>query len=174
MDAMDIKQALGQTSTTFAGVKYTSEVKLAAKNKHIKAHKEVEANVTLFNKLNDYGVYARAVMKRSSSELEPTEFKTNETYFKHTDCFSIVEHKTNGRQYLYCIMNRIKSSTYYIDGELATKEEVMELVTPSVRKQMEQGSTTYNKTNDVTHNLVLRTIALENIKELNVNKHKLK
>lgn len=169
MHAQDIKLALGTTSTTFANVKYTSEVKLAAKNKHLNVHKEVEANVTLFNNIRDYNVYARAVMKRSDSELEPTEFKTNTTYFEHTDCFSIVQHKTKDKEYLYCIMNNIKSSTYYINGEQATKEQVMELVTPSVRKQMEQGSTSYNKTNDVTHNLVLRTIALENINELKTN-----
>ena len=83
------------------------------------------------------------------------------------------KHKQNNKHYLFCIYNNAQS-TYTIDGVAATKQEVAALLTASASaKLLNPSSTTYNKTNNIEHNVVVRTIALANILQITANKQTL-
>lgn len=150
----------------------------AANKKHNDAYKVSRVNVQLFNALNDFNVYANAV-KRNADKLHTAEnngptndFIANDNYYMHNDaCFSIVQHKSNEQQYVYYIANSSLGSDYYINGQLATKHDVAALCTPSgAKKLLNPDSTTHNKTNDVTHSVVVRTVKVENVISITANK----
>lgn len=158
--------------TTFAQLQYTTEVKTAAAHKGVNIVKNVCANVQLFTNINAFtSVYANAV-KRSAGVQE---FETQASYFTHNaNCYSLVQHNTNGKQYLYCIYNNVQSSSYYINGVAATKQEVAQYLTPSAAKQLlNNDRTTYNAKNDVTHSVTVRTIGLGNLTSIKANKQTL-
>lgn len=172
--ADQIAALIGRASSTFAGIEYVTEVKTAAKFKHLTITKQTRANVQLFGTLNQFtNVYKNAVMKAAKKAGENLEdFVIQDTYFEHTDCYSIVEHKTNGKQYLYCIYKKGAKSDYFIDGKAATKDDVMEFLTPSAKAAM-VSSKTHNKLNDVDHDVIIRTIAIDNIVSLTAGKQTL-
>src|SRR5574343_319886 len=140
----ELKKALNK-GVTFAQVDYSTQVKTAAAHKDKEVRKQVSANVQLFDSVKN-------------------DVEKGKSHFVHTDCYSIVEN--NGVYYLYCIYNSAKSK-YYIDGNEVIKEQVMELLTPSARKAMES-KVTHNKTNDIEHDVVIRTIKLSNIEQIKV------
>jgi hypothetical protein len=168
-----IIELLSNNSATFASIEYVTSVATSAKFKHLRITKHTNANVTLFSKLLDFNVFARAV-KKSAAKLENdsqkvSEFQTQENYFEHTDCFSIVKHKTKDAYYLYAHFNNAKS-TYYVDNIEVSKEEVYQYLTKSVAEKMQQDSSvTHNKQNDVYHSVICRTISLDNIKIITAN-----
>lgn len=167
-------KAIIANGATFAAIEYTTHVKTAAKFKDIKIMKQSKANVTLFGTLKDYEVYQRAVIK-SANKIDGqnvNSFEVSDTYFTHdTDCFSIVNHKTNGTAYLYAIFNNASKSVYTIDGIEVDKIEVAQYLTNSERdKLLGDNSLVYNKTNDVIHSTIVRTIKIENIDSIKANK----
>lgn len=159
----ELKAALNK-GVTFAQVDYSTQVKTAAAHKDKTVTKQVTANVQLFDSVKN-DVYVNAV-KRAAEKLgqDASNFEASKSHFTHTDCYSIVVN--NGTYYLYCIYNSAKSR-YYIDGKECSKQEVMELLTPSARKAMES-KTTHNKTNDIEHDVIIRTIKLSNIERIKV------
>ena len=163
----DIRALLASTTgTTFANVVTDTEVKTSAANKHRNVRKHTVANVQLFNNTRDFDVYRRQVERSADTD----NFVVSDTYYKHTDCFSLVEHKTNATEYLYCIFNNARS-TFTIDDVAATRDDVAELLTNSEReKLLNTSSEVYNKTNDVTHNIHVRVIKLENVVSITANK----
>lgn len=155
--------------TTFAQVEYTTEVKPAAANRHVQIRKSTTANVQLFSGLRDFDVYRRQVQRSAGIE----DFQVSDTWFQHTDCFSVVEHKNNGRHYLYAIFNRAHS-TFTIDGVPATREAVAALLTASDRaKLLDDSGVVHNKTNSASHNVICRTVALENVQSIRAMKNEL-
>jgi hypothetical protein len=146
--------------TAFAKLQHVSEVKPAAANKHRAIRKVTQANVQLFSGIKDFNnVYLAAVKRDTGKE----DFVVSENYFEHTDVFSLVRHKSNGKLYLYAIYNKAESA-YFIDGVAASKQEVAALLTPSAAAQLlNPPAGTHNKTNDVEHDVVVRTIALGSI-----------
>lgn len=155
--------------TTFAQVSYETEVKPAAANKHRSIRKLTSASVQLFAGLKDFAVYKRQVERSAGTE----DFQVSDTWFAHTDCFSVVEHKQTGKHYLYALFNNARS-TFTVDGSYATREEVAALLTPSAAKTLlDDSGEVYNKTNDVTHNVICRTVALENVKAIRAVKQEI-
>ena len=66
------------------------------------------------------------------------------------------------------------SSTYTINNAAATKQQVAQYLTASAaQKLLTNTSTTHNATNNVTHSVVVRTIALHNINSITANKQTL-
>jgi len=173
--AQQIKALLNNVSTTFAQVGYSTKVNTAAAHKAVSIVKVTNANVQLFSNIKAAtSVFANAV-KKSAAKLgeEVQSFQVSDTYFEHTDCYSIVEHKTKGSLYLYCIYNNSKSA-YFINGAPATKAEVAAYLTPSAAKALlEPTKVVHNKTNDVTHDVVVRTIGLDNITSIKACKEQL-
>jgi hypothetical protein len=167
--AQQVQQMLANVSTTFAQIVYTTKVATAAKHKHVNITKVTSANVQLFSNINAFtDVYANAV-KRSAQHIQQAHnanvqaFTTQSNYFTHTNCYSIVEHKTNNNLYLYAIFNNAKS-VYYIDNVVATKQQVAEYLTASAQQQLlSNNNIVHNVSNNVLHTVQVRTIALHNI-----------
>lgn len=170
INAATVSALLASTSgTTFANIVACTPVATAAAHKHKVVRKHTVANVQLFNNVRDYSLYATQVKR--SAQVE--EYVLSDTYFEHTACFSVVKHKQREEYYLYAVYNNAQS-TYTIDGVAASKAEVMELLTASARKQAEDTTgEVYNKTNDVTHNVILRTTKLSNLLQITANKQTL-
>jgi hypothetical protein len=170
MNAQQIAQLISKSSVTFAGIEYETQIKTAAKHKQLNITKRTKANVQVFGTVKEFtNVYKNAVMRSASKAGTPIDnFEVSDNYFTHTDCYSIVEHKTNGKEYLYCIYNNADSE-YFIDGMQVIKADVMQYLTPSALKAMQEKRVT-NKTNDVEHDVVVRTIAVDNIKSFTANK----
>jgi hypothetical protein len=145
--------------TTFANITTNTQVKTAAAHKLLDIRKITTASVQLFNNIVNFDIYANAV-KRSANV---TEFVTSDTYYEHTQCYSIVQHKTTGEHYLYAVYNNAKS-VYMLNNVQLSKQEVAQYLTASAAAQLLSDSTsTYNATNNVTHNVIVRIIKLANI-----------
>jgi hypothetical protein len=166
--SQDVSSLLGNVSVTFAQVVQVTKVATAAAYKAMSIQKVTSANVQLFSNIKAYSVYVNAVQKTASTiadndQQAVEDFQVSDTWFFHTDCFSVVEHKTKGTQYLYARYNAA-SSMYFIDGVPATKEEVVAFMTPSAAKaELDTSGVVYNKTNDIEHKVIMRTVQLDNI-----------
>ena len=170
----DVVNLLANKSVTFAQITTVTPVATAAKFKTVSIKKVVNANVQLFANIKDYSLYATQVM-RSANKLNAnanvTNFEVSDTWFTHTNCYSVVKHKTQNKFYLYAIFNSVTSSMYFINNVVATKEQVAQYLTASnVLKLFDTSGVTHNKTNNVTHNVVLRTVELNNIVSIKANK----
>lgn len=155
-----VKAQLANTKgTTFARIETDTEVKPAAANKAHVIRKHTMANVQLFNGIKDYEIYAKAVKRSAGTD----EFVQSDNYFEHTDCWSVVKHKSKDAYYLYCVYNKAQS-TFTIDGVVATRTQVAALLTPSAAAQMlDTSGVVHNVRNDVEHDVIVRTIALANV-----------
>ena len=165
--ANTIANLLQNKSVTFASIEYATDVKTAAKHKDVKIVKHTVANVQLFSNVHS-DVYALAVKRSAAKDANNdaaniANFASSANYYEHTDCYSIVQHRQNAKQYLYCIYNSARSA-YTINGASATKEQVAAYLTPSAAEQLlNPAKTVYNATNDIEHSVTVRTIALDNI-----------
>jgi len=179
ISANAIVSALNNASVTFAQVTYVTPVATSAKHKNVQIQKVVCANVQLFCTLKNFDVYTKAV-QRSASTIASNDaqavdnFVAQSNYYEHDEqCFSLVAHKQNGKQYLYAIYNNA-SSVYFVDGRVADKQQVAQYLTASASaKLLGNNNTTHNVTNNVTHDVKVRTIALENLVSIVVNKQQL-
>lgn len=162
--------------TTFATITQVTRVTTAAAHKAVTINKVTEASVQLFNNISEFtSVYANAV-KRSANKIAENDpalvqgFTAQSNYFEHTDCYSVVKHKTKDAYYLYAIYNSAKS-VYVKDGVELTKAEVAEYLTPSAAREL---LTPYdhnlNVTHDVLHDVQVRVVALGNIVSIVANK----
>ena len=179
ISANAIVNALNNASVTFASVQYVTPVATSAKHKNVVIQKVVQANVQLFCTLKNFDVYTKAV-QRSASKITANDstnveqFVAQSNYFEHNaNCFSLVQHKQNAKQYLYAIYNSAQS-VYFVDGRVADKQQVAQYLTASAAaKLLGNNNTTTNVTNNVTHDVKVRTIALENLVSIVVNKQQL-
>jgi hypothetical protein len=166
-------KSLIANGSTFARLETITPVKTAAKFKNVNIQKHTIANVTLFGTLNDLQVYRKMVIKSANKidNQQVESFEVSENYFYHDEnCFSIVYNKNNDTPYLYAVYNSSKSS-YTIDGIESNKQQVSEYLTNSEReKLLGDNSIVYNKTNDVLHSVIVRTIKIENIISIKCNK----
>jgi hypothetical protein len=156
--------------TTIANITQVTQVATSAANKHIDIRKVTVASVTLANNLKAFtSLYANKVKRTSGA----AEFKPASNYFVHTDCYSIVQHKTTGEQYLFAMYNN-SDSVYVLNDVLVSKETVAQYLTASAAKKLLDNSTTvHNKTNDVTHSAHVRTVKFANIVSFSASKRTL-
>lgn len=155
---------------SFKHVEFTSEVKTSAKFKHVKISKQVTANIQIYSNLSELTtVYKNAVIKTGKAITENDmeklrNFEVSATWFHHLpECFSIVKNNSSEELYLYA---RFLSSTseYFVDDIAVEKAEILQYLTPSECKKItEDNSIIYNKTNDILHQVIIRTIKLSNI-----------
>lgn len=150
--------------TTFARMVTCTNVATAAAHRDKKIQKISVANVQVFSTSNDVSPYTNAVRKQSGN----TDFQAQESHFEHMTPYSLVRNKKSGKPFLYVIYNGAKSQ-YVIDGEPATKEDVAQWLTPSGAKALlEPAEKVVNVAAEVEHKVIVRTIGLENIVELQV------
>lgn len=168
-----LRDVLTRKGVTFAGVDFVTEVPTAAKFRDsVKITKRTVANVQLFARISEFtDVWSNAV-KRSAGGIEGNSpeavaaFETQSNYFEHTEVFSIVKHKADPtRFYLYAIFNSA-SSEFFINGVAATRDEVVQYLTPSEAKKLQSDGTVRNVTHDITHRVTVRTIKLENVQSV--------
>lgn len=165
--------------TTFASMITVTKVALAAAHKAEEIFKVTAAQVQLFNNLSEFtNAYSNAVKrsaaKDASNDTAAVEnFQVQDSYFFHTDCYSVVQHKTDAsKMYLFAIYNGAES-VYVHNGVIVTKEHVATFCTPSAAKQMFSDGTVHNVANDITHSVAVRTIGLNSIVELKAMKQTL-
>lgn len=162
--------------TTFATIVQVTKVATAAKHKAVTIKKVTEARVQLFNNISEHtSVWANAV-KRSAAKNDDNDaanieaFTAQSNWFEHTDCYSVVKHKTKEAYYLYAIYNNAEA-VYMMDGKEVSKAEVAQYLTPAAaRDLLEPFDATLNVTHDVLHTAVCRATALENIISIVANK----
>lgn len=171
-----IRALLQGVSVTFAQLEYATQVKTAAAHKSRNIVKLTRANVQLFSNIAAAtSVFANAVKKTaakiaSNDQQNVQAFKAQENYFEHTDCYSIVRHKSKDCFYLYAVFNNSRSE-YAIDGVAATKQEVAQYLTAGERdKLLNPPAHVYNVAHDIEHDVIVRTIALHNISSIKAMK----
>ena len=162
--------------TTFASMITVTKVATSAAHKAQNIYKVTAAQVQLFNNLSEFtNVYENAVKRSAAKDASNDQsnienFQTQENYFEHTDCFSIVQHKQDpSKKYLYAIYNGAESCYVHNDA-LLTKEQVAAFCTPAEAKKLLSPEPTTNVLNNVTHNVNVRVLKLESIIELKAMK----
>lgn len=175
-----IAALLSGKSSTFAQIEYVTEIKPAAAHKSVKIQKLTTANVQLFSDIKAatdvfLNAVKRTAQKISGNNLDNLEtFEKSNTYFEHTDCYSIVKHKESEKLYLWAIFNNAISH-FLVNGKPATREQVAEFLTPSAKKALlNNDKIVLNAKNDIMHTVQVRTISLENVKAINAAKAKIK
>lgn len=163
--ADDVRRLMAPVKgTTFARLATVTKVKTAAAHREVNIQKVTQANVQMFATASEMSPYVAAVQRQSGAE----EFQVSESPFEHSDVYSLVTNKKSGREYLYVIYNSAKS-VFLINGQEATREQVAEYLTPSeAKKLLEPPATVMNVTNGVEHNVIIRTIGLESVADLQV------
>lgn len=175
--AQDVVNMLASVKgTTFASMITVTKTPLAAAHKAENIYKVTAAQVQLFNNISDFtNVYSNAVKrsaaKDASNDTAAVEnFQVQDSYFFHTDCYSVVQHKTDAsKMYLFAIYNGAES-VYVHNGAIVTKEYVAGFCTPSEAKKMFSDGTVHNVANDITHSVAVRTVGLSSIVELKAMK----
>jgi hypothetical protein len=164
----DVEQLLKTVrGTTFASIAYVTKVATATAHKAVDIKKVTVANVQLFNNLNEFtNVYENAV-KRSATKLgedaaKVESFESAGNWFEHTDCYSVVKHKTKEQFYLFAIYGKAES-LYVKDGVVIDKVIVGSYLTKSACEALFSDGTTHNVTHDITHSVVVRVVELHNI-----------
>lgn len=167
--------------TTLASImQVTNVASVAAIHKHNTVQKVTQASIQLFNNVTDFKNVYTAAVKRSAGAIadndmaKVADFKQQDNYFNHTACFSLVQHKTQpSKFYLYAIYNTA-DSIYFINNARASKQDVAMLLQPAAAKKLLEGTNiVHNKTNDLLHDVQVRTIALDSIVQLRAMKQQL-
>lgn len=154
-----IQQLLSDVrGVTFAQIVSVTDVKPGKDHKTVSIKKVASSNVQLFNNVKNHEVYQRAVQRNTGAK----EWEAGETWYQHTDCFSLVEHKSSKEQYLYAIYNGARS-VYLVNGVQATRAEVAVYLNASDARTLMGDGTTYNVTNDVHHSVIVRVLKLSSI-----------
>lgn len=167
------QQLRSVSGTTFAQVEYSNAIKPAAKYKHIDIQKYTTANCQLFNNTKDYQNVYQAAVKRSARKFNNDQqsiddFESQGSYFEHTDCFSIVKHKTQDKFYLFVIVNN-KKDLYTVDGQFSSIHTVAQYLTPSLAKQIVLPEPTYNAKFNIVHDVKVRLISFGSIQSITIN-----
>lgn len=166
----DIEQLLNNVAgTTLANYTTVTDVKLAAKHKAVIIQKVTVASIQLFNSIKAFDTVWKAAVTRSATKLGIStktnidDFKVSDTYYAHTNCFSLCKHKENDTYYLYAIYNKSKS-VYVMDGQIVDKQTVASFMTPSAADALLNPTpVTHNVTNDVVHDVIIRTPKLSSV-----------
>jgi hypothetical protein len=176
--AQQVQTLLANKSVQFANIVYCTKVATSAKHKSVNIVKVVSANVQLFANITAQNLYVQQV-QRSANNISTNNsanvqnFVAQSNYFTHTNCYSLVTHKTSNAFYLYAIYNSA-NSVYFINNVVATKQQVAQYLTASAAAQLlQKDNTVHNVTNNVTHSVKVRTIALQNIVSITANKQQL-
>jgi len=172
-----VQQLLQNVSVTFAQICYVTDVTLAAAHKAQSIKKVTSANVMLASNLQAHtSLYARAVRKSAAKHAHNSAsavaaFSASANYFEHTNVHCIVQHKQNAAlQYLFAIYNNA-SSVYVHNNDVVSKQHVAQYCTASAAKALlQQSNIVHNATHDITHSVIVRTVALQNIVSIKARK----
>lgn len=167
----------GVRGATMANFTTVTDVKLAAKHNTVSIKKVTVASIQLFNNVKDFSKVYKEAVKRSaiklgiSNKTDIEEFQPSDTYFEHTNCFSLCRHKVQQNSfYLFAIYNNSKS-VYVMNGQIVDKQTVATYMTPGAANELlNPKPVSHNVTNDVVHDIIIRTPKLESIVRLAADK----
>ena len=176
--ALSIAQVLGNASVTFASVEYVTKVATAAAHSNEVIQKVTIASVILASSLKAHtSVYANKVKRTAeintlADALAVEKFVPADNYFEHTAVHCIVTHKKDvTKQYLYALFNNNSASLYIHNGVVVDEQHVAQYLTPSAAKQMlSKDTTVVNKTHNIKHSAIVRTISLSSIVSIKARK----
>ena len=82
------------------------------------------------------------------------------------------QHKKDAtKQYLYALFNSNSASLYIHNGVVVDEQHVAQYLTPSAAKQMlSKDTTVVNKTHNIKHSAIVRTISLSSIVSIKARK----
>jgi hypothetical protein len=166
--------------TTFANIVTVTNCnsKIAAKyKKSVTILKVSKANVMLCNNVNT-NVYANAVMRSANAlntDANVNTFTVSETYYNHTNCYALVQHKQTNALYLYAQLQNSNSVYLMLNANNTytelTKQEVAQYFTASnANLLLNPPAVVHNVTNNVTHNVKVYTTKLQNVVQITANK----
>lgn len=170
--AINIATLITKNSATIANISYVTQVKTAAAHKHMQIVKITKASVMLANNLQAFtNMYLNKVQKTATTNA--SNFVTAPAHFTHTACYSVVHNANLNTYYLFALFNNNSKSIYVntANNAILTKQQVAQYLTASAAKQLLQSNATvHNKTNNITHSAIVRTIKLANIVSISINK----
>lgn len=170
-----IRDLLQNASVTFANVVFATQQQHAAKFKNVIINKVTSANIILCSNIHAHtSVYANRVRKTAlqytDNDIDAVNnFTASAASYTHTDCYSIVQNnRVASKYYLYAIFNT--AQTIYLHNNVqVTKQYAQQFCTPSA-VAAQNAKAVYNKTNNITHNAVARTIAISNLVAIRARK----
>jgi len=170
-----IRDLLGNASVTFANVVFATQQQNAAAYKSVVINKVTNANVILCSNIHAHtSVYANRV-KRSAAQFDTNNrdaidtFVVSDASYTHTDCYSIVQNKRVATKfYLYAIFNTAQTVLLH-NNNVVTAQYAQQFLTPSALAA-QHARATYNKINNITHDVVVRTIAISNLVGIRAHK----
>jgi len=152
-----------------------TKVATAAAHKHETILKMTYSSISIAAKLKEFTSLYENAVKRSAAKIEGNdeaaikEFSSQGNYFEHTDCYSIVKHKTEEKYYLFAMFNKVFETVYYnpTTCKLMTKEEVVPFLTPAeAKKLMQDGTVVQSVSTGLAHTVHVRTVGLQNVIDL--------
>lgn len=157
----DIMQ--GRTNDVTVAVHQCTPVATAAAHKHVCIEKHSFVKATLSNNPSAYTV---AVRNDSGNEQFVARAAT---FTRDAECPALVTSAKGNVQLCYIAQGSLGPSYYTIDGRVASKQEVAELLTPSAAKALLNPlAAVHNKEQDTTHNVHIRTVNIANIVSIEV------
>lgn len=170
--SVNIASLITNKGATIANISYVTQVKTAAAHKHMRIVKISKASVMLASNLQAYtNMYLNKVQKTATTDA--SNFVTAPAHFTHTACYSVVHNANLNTHYLFALFNNNSKSIYVnlANNTVLTKDQVAQYLTASAAKQLLQSNATvHNKTNNITHSAIVRTIKLANIVSISINK----
>lgn len=142
----------------------------AAKHKNsVSITKVTTANVTLYANANAYlqlvqasAAHIQANAANANNVVNFAVSASKYTHLSNAHCIAML----NNNLYLQCIVNSA-NSVYFINNVVATKQQVAAYLTPSAAATLlNNNSITHNKTNNVQHNVIVRTYKFSSIQSL--------
>lgn len=153
-------------TATLANITQVTQVQLAAAFKGVLIQKVTRGSVLLFaNALNYAAAVQRSARKFTDNDTAKiAAFVAAEPSYTHDpDCYSIAINKNSGQEYLYAHYNRA-TTAYVMHDRLVDTEFVAKFCTPSVAAiLLKTDRTTHNVSNDIVHDLAIRTVKVQNI-----------
>jgi hypothetical protein len=170
-----IRDLLQNASVTFANVVFVTQQQNSAAHKNVIINKCTNANIILCSNIAAHvNVYANKVRKSAlqyanNSIEDINNFDTSTASFTHTSCYSVVQNKKVATKfYLYAIFNNAQTVLLH-NNTVVTAQYAQQFLTPSALAA-QRARVIHNKTNNVTHNVVVRTIAISNLVSIRARK----
>lgn len=158
--------AASKTVATIANITQVTKVQTSAANKHVNISKVTRASVLLFASAVNYtAIVQRNALKHAVNDVTAVnDFVASASNFTHSkDCYSLVTNNTTAQQYLYAHYNSAQS-VFVLDNCIISTAQAAAYCTASAAKAMLQTSNTQiNVSNNITHNIIVRTVKLQNI-----------
>ena len=158
-------------STTFATLTQASKVKTASAHKAQNIYKITVQNVTLCN--SKANLYVNAVAKSTQEAF--TALASKYTMLNNSYSVCALTSNTN-KHYLRAVVNKALQVVYYCanTNTIVSKQYVAQFLTASAKAALLNTDATINiKHANVTHNVIVRNFALQNIYSINVAKQTL-